>query len=282
MLKNKYDEKINLKHYYMNKTQIGGGSADLFCVLCGGPTYSKEVITNTKLFKKLCHGIYHHIYIDMDNEDVIKMIKKYNKKEIIDINEVKQMMNSINKPKNHKWLNNLLLITKKRIIKKVISSGEYFVEKDNSKIEVDPNFTDDWGYIMHCDCYKLLESKYGKFTFNDIDEKKYIKNYPNLFNINYGIIKKYQEQEFNNNLAYVENPYLLESPLKNNSNKERILNLKLPIIKHIKESKKDRPSPSESATLFNIGFKKKGNDGNIWIIKENKNGVKKWSKINLK
>ena len=169
------------------------------------------------------------------------------------------------------------------VIKKVISSGEYFVEKDNSKIEVDPNFTDDWGYIMHCDCYKLLESKYGKFTFNDIDEKKYnYKNYPNLFNINYGIIKKYQEQEFNNNLAYVENPYLLESPLKNNSNKERILNLKLPIIKHIKESKKDRPSPSESATLFNIGFKKKGNDGNIWIIKENKNGVKKWSKINLK
>ena len=44
----------------MNK--IGGGSADLLCVLCGGPTYSKPVITNTKLFKKLCNGVYHRIH----------------------------------------------------------------------------------------------------------------------------------------------------------------------------------------------------------------------------
>jgi len=49
--------------------------------------------------------------------------------------------------------------------------------------------------------------------------------------------------------------------------------------KNSKNDKKDRPSPSESATLFDIGTKKIGNDGNEWIIKENKNGVKKWSKI---
>ena len=40
--------------------------------------------------------------------------------------------------------------------------------------------------------------------------------------------------------------------------------------------KKNRPSPSESATLFKIGTKKKGNDGNIYIIVTNKNGVKRW------
>lgn len=39
-----------------------------------------------------------------------------------------------------------------------------------------------------------------------------------------------------------------------------------------------RPSPSESATLFKVGTKKKGNDGNIWIITETKTGVKRWSK----
>ncbi len=42
--------------------------------------------------------------------------------------------------------------------------------------------------------------------------------------------------------------------------------------------KKERPSPSESATLYEIGFIKKGNDGNKYIIVENKNGIKRWKK----
>lgn len=37
-----------------------------------------------------------------------------------------------------------------------------------------------------------------------------------------------------------------------------------------------RKSPTESATLYKIGTKKKGNDNNIWIIVENKNGIKRW------
>ena len=39
-----------------------------------------------------------------------------------------------------------------------------------------------------------------------------------------------------------------------------------------------RKSPKESATLFSVGIKKKGNDGNMWIIAKNKNGVKRWQK----
>ena len=41
-----------------------------------------------------------------------------------------------------------------------------------------------------------------------------------------------------------------------------------------------RPSPSESATLFPEGTEKKGNDGNMYVIKANKNGVNKWIKVN--
>ena len=37
-----------------------------------------------------------------------------------------------------------------------------------------------------------------------------------------------------------------------------------------------RKSPTESATLYKVGTKKKGNDGNTWIIVENKNNVKRW------
>jgi hypothetical protein len=41
---------------------------------------------------------------------------------------------------------------------------------------------------------------------------------------------------------------------------------------------KVRPSPNKSATLYKVGIIKTGNDGNKWIIVENKNGVKKWQK----
>ena len=32
------------------------------------------------------------------------------------------------------------------------------------------------------------------------------------------------------------------------------------------------------AKLFSVGTEKQGNDGNIWIIKETKNGIKQWKK----
>jgi len=40
-----------------------------------------------------------------------------------------------------------------------------------------------------------------------------------------------------------------------------------------------RQGPSESATTFPVGTKKRGNDGNIWIIIQTKNS-KRWSKLN--
>jgi DNA ligase-1 len=39
-----------------------------------------------------------------------------------------------------------------------------------------------------------------------------------------------------------------------------------------------RPSPTESATLFSVGFKKKGNDGNNYIIFETSSGQHRWKK----
>lgn len=44
----------------------------------------------------------------------------------------------------------------------------------------------------------------------------------------------------------------------------------------------DRKGPSESATLFPKGTKKKGNDGNMWIITVTKKGIHRWSKYNDK
>ena len=42
---------------------------------------------------------------------------------------------------------------------------------------------------------------------------------------------------------------------------------------------KMRKGPYVSATKQLIGTKKKGNDGNVWKVVENKNGIKRWLKI---
>ena len=40
----------------------------------------------------------------------------------------------------------------------------------------------------------------------------------------------------------------------------------------------DRKSPTISATKQTIGTEMEGNDGNMWIIKADKNGVNHWKK----
>jgi len=47
----------------------------------------------------------------------------------------------------------------------------------------------------------------------------------------------------------------------------------------VKKAKKTRPSPAQSATLFNVGQKKHGNDGNLYQVKQTKTGIKRWVKV---
>lgn len=270
----------------MYKNHIGGGSSDLYCILCGGPTYSRRIISNIDLLKKYLNiknlkindsnnyynvnpnGIWEH------SDNIIEYIKKKNKK--MDINDYNILCKSVIIPKNHKWQNDLIMITENKIIKKVKSSyGEAHTVINGEVYDPPGLYGNIMGHLAHSDCYKLLSTKYGKFTFNDIKKS--------IYNTNYGIINKYHGQFFYSPLAFLENPYLLESPLKNNINKNRILKLKLSINK--KSDKKitiERPSPSESATLFKVGTKKKGNDGNMWEIILTSSGIHKWKKISTK
>ena len=50
-------------------------------------------------------------------------------------------------------------------------------------------------------------------------------------------------------------------------------------IKLQTKKEQNRKSPNESAKLFNIGEKRKGNDGNMWIIIVTKTNIKRWKKI---
>ena len=55
------------------------------------------------------------------------------------------------------------------------------------------------------------------------------------------------------------------------------------LIKRLKrKTRGKRKGPSESCTKFDVGKKKKGNDGYMWKIIKTQNGVKKWKKISGK
>jgi len=43
-----------------------------------------------------------------------------------------------------------------------------------------------------------------------------------------------------------------------------------------------RKGPEESATKFSIGTRKKGNDGNAWVITETKKGTQRWQRTKKK
>jgi hypothetical protein len=47
----------------------------------------------------------------------------------------------------------------------------------------------------------------------------------------------------------------------------------------IKKFKGDRPSPGESATLFPAGTQKRGNDGNMWVVRVSKSGIHRWVRV---
>jgi len=79
----------------------------------------------------------------------------------------------------------------------------------------------------------------------------------------------------------------LMNPLINGKNAKRIISIWKPIIEKIKlkskpkltKLKKSRPSPSESATEYNVGKKKKGNDDNMYFFIKTKNGINRWVKL---
>ena len=48
------------------------------------------------------------------------------------------------------------------------------------------------------------------------------------------------------------------------------------------KTKKGRKAPNDSATEFKVGFKKKGNDGNMWQVMKTTKGVKRWIKDDKK
>lgn len=134
---------------------------------------------------------------------------------------------------------------------------------------------DGYGIVCHQDCYKLIQINY-KYDLKFHDVSKLLGKYESILKnkSKYKPMDKYNMQFFDYEAAYLKNPWLLESPLKNNNNKTRILNIWKSLIPKFKKNKL-RPSPTESATLFEVGKVMLGNNKKLWIVKK-VNNTKRW------
>jgi len=66
--------------------------------------------------------------------------------------------------------------------------------------------------------------------------------------------------------------------LYRNSKKSKTTTRKRRTVGGSKRVSTKRKSPEKSATLYKVGTTKRGNDGNLWVVKKTSNGVKRWVK----
>ena len=319
----KYKKKyMELKHIsiFSKKTQVGSGIAEGYCEICGAPFRSFNI--SGKLFKfKNTHKKYFDIIkkkepkifnnIVQNSLDKETFIRELEESKVLSDDIIDKISDQVVelKDKKYNWLNDLVFLhpTGKIIkVKDDLTASSKFVDKN---YKLNPFYVDEnkykyeyvgtpmgEGISIHNDCYKLLKSKIGEFNifnfYRKIKKIYYFRMDPfNNDKINKTVMKCQKQLYSWFNYFYNNIEYVLESPLNNSKNKNRILKIKnIYSLKNNKlesynnkninnKKKKDRPSPSESATKFKLGTKKKGNDGNMWIIVENKNGVKRWRKI---
>lgn len=277
----------------------------LNCLICGCG-WGSQVIQNVELMKKYLKLEYYK-YLEFPNLAIDEAI--HDKKISEEIG--KKLLKSLKFLPVHKWMKDIITIQPGKIVDVMLEVEDWYeiYDKNGNEYEfyehdINKNNYEKKAYIMHKSCYQLLENNgydVSYEAFKKVDNIKpvgrikvgnqNIKN--NRFNINYGIADKYIGEYgiFYEYVAYIHDPYLLLDPLKNENNAKRILKLKIPLFKLKKESiskktskktskKNSRKGPIESATLFKLGTKKIGNDKNMWIIIETKNGVKRWKQLN--
>lgn len=216
--------------------------ADVFCLICGGPHF----ITT---------------YDENDNLRSKKEMQKYTW-----ISKVTGINNKEERISFDKY--------------EIDDYGSYKLGKDHfelMKANWHEFYVTDYGVAAHNDCLKLLETKLN-YSLRFADVCGLVNEYYNTLNkqSSYKEMAKYQEQWFLLDEAFKENSWLIDSPLINKKNQERVLNIWKPLVTKFKKNE-PRPSPCESATTFKKGTILTGNDKNLWIVKDS-NGTKRWIK----
>lgn len=244
------------------------GCWDVFCFICGNP----------------CHSMLKS-YIDyveeMINEEINSSYKPFIKKMIKDLKERPNIIKELKDLyKNTLWMNKCsMLLANDKVVHNLTedSCNIVFVNKSIAAEHMttfNNLYSYPYGIFIHTDCLKYIKKEYKidlKFSYLPPVEPSDYK----LFNVNYGDIEKYWEQEYNFKRIILDNKkYLCSSPLKNDKNikqiKKNINNFKL-------KNDPNRKGPMVSATFYNEGEIKIGNNNKFWIIKGNK-----WIEMNDK
>lgn len=299
------------------KVQKGGGAVS-YCYLCGGPIFNEGMFTlkNLNKYRKYSNklvNIEHASNIVEEIEDMENIpdeIKKEIVNNVIYLNDEKyKWMNDL---LILHWSGMILKIsdysnwdhdfTDSKGIEHFFSGNNFIVHKDCYEItkqkygdynslymeEYNPI---NYGFIKN---YNTQEYNWLKYFYNNVDyvlesPLKNSKNKKRILNINHKVSKQIIPKFIDFLSAYKKNNKIPEKGYKwmkeiisytYGGNIENYMEYFEKIInKSLLDKNKERPSPSESATKFKVGSKKKGNDGNMWIVVENKNGVKRWSKL---
>jgi len=235
----KYKKKyINLKNTICKK-QVGCGIADSYCYICGAPFRSFNeggaIFNFDKTHKKYFDIIKKeepNIFSNLTNDSYEKdsFIKELEKSKVLSTEIIKKISDKVVelKDKKYNWLNDLVLLHITGKIIKVKDTGqgqdEYW-DSSGNKYKGMITSQIDYNIPMHNDCYKLIKSKKGEFTKFNIS-----KPYKNIMVYNDKINEKvfsHQTQVYSwFNYFYDNIEYILESPLNNSKNKNRILKIK--------------------------------------------------------
>lgn len=238
------------------------GCFDIFCFVCGNPSHSANYKFDTYLndynnYKKLLSKK------KLNNKE-INSVKYYTK--IFKNHTPKKSEQMLQLVKDTKWMDKCSMLTlDDKIIHNVkeMSCNTQFVDKYNNLYEhlsLAYDNSSPCGVFIHTDCLKYINKKIGinikckHLPLTNITEDK-------ILPINNGEIEKYWGQEFEF-IDIIENnkTYLCTSPLKNGKNIGQINKN----ISQLKIKKEERPSPFVSATFYQNGLHKIGNNNKIW------------------
>lgn len=213
-----------------------------YCLICGGPLTNKFILIKYT-----------------EEEDIQTTITK----------------------KEYNWMNQLFLLTSDNQIIKTM--GNKYDSYGGFKLgpksyAVSPHRyveSDNYGVVCHQDCYHLIQKKL-KHDMLFVNVCRLLDKYNSILKpkSKYKPMDKFIQQFYEYNLIIKNHEWLLESPLVNKQNEQRILKIWTLLVDRFKKNP-PRNSPCESATDYNGGVIRKGFDGNDYIVKAY-NGVKKW------
>lgn len=245
------------------------GCWDIFCFLCGNtahtPIYTNDsILENIDDYEKNKGNKHFKAYY----KPIYSIYKKNPEKFMKKIDEFK---------KNKKWLSKCtFLCANNKIVHgcKEISCNIQFRDKNNNQYTNSTYYNDNYyslyGVFVHTDCWKFINKEYKiKLNYSHLPINVFNSTSPKIFDfINYGVIEKYWKQDFDFIQMIIENnDKLCDSPLKSTIVAK---NIKKIFTKLKIRTENTRISPSVSATFYNSGIYKIGNNTNIWTIKSGK------------